>query len=76
MRQVLLNSLPMHEPEKVCPPVFFIVHSRELLCSQATAELRSVWTAGGGCPYATPGRATAPVPTRADHSSGSLRFRL
>ena len=51
MRQVLLNSLPMHEPEKVCPPAFFIAYSRELLCSQATAELRSAWTGEGARPH-------------------------
>ena len=26
------------------------------------AELRSAWTAGGGCPYATFGRARCPSP--------------
>jgi hypothetical protein len=51
MRQVLFNSLPMHEPEKLRPPAFFIPQPRELLCSQVSAELRSAWTGDGARPH-------------------------
>jgi hypothetical protein len=69
MRQILFNSLPMHAPEKLRVPAFFHCTLARVLCSQADAELRSAWTAGGGCPYTTLGRARAPVPTR----GGSLQ---
>jgi hypothetical protein len=66
MRQILLNSLPMHAPEKLVLVVFFSVQSRIESCSDHR-QLPSC---------ATRGRARAPVAMRADQFSGSLRFRL
>jgi hypothetical protein len=74
MGQILFNSLPTHAPEKPLAPAFFhCAANRELLCSQAAAELRSAWTAGGGCPYAT---APAEVSVSGyDSSSPSTKYR-
>src|ERR1700681_5064612 len=65
LRQILFNSLPTHEPEKLRPPGFFIWALARVLCSQAAAELRSALTARSGCAYATPRRARAAAPTPA-----------
>ena len=65
MRQVLVNSLPTHAPEKLSPPAFFI------------RTLARVALLAGGCPYANPldGRGR-PSLHGADLCNKSPRFRL